>query len=111
VVGKDERLHLVMTGPDQTGWQASLQAQAKRLGIDQRVTWPGMLRGDMKWAAFRAAEVFGLPSHQENFGIVVAEALAYGKPVLISDKVNIWPMKSYRSGRGSRRFTTWSNAV
>ena len=44
----------------------------------------------MKWAAFRAAEVFCLPSHQENFGIVVAEALAYGKPVLISDKVNIW---------------------
>jgi len=44
----------------------------------------------MKWAAFRAAEVFCLPSHQENFGIVVAEALACGKPVLISNKVNIW---------------------
>ena len=44
----------------------------------------------MKWAAFRAAEVFCLPSHSENFGIVVAEALGCGKPVLISNRVNIW---------------------
>ena len=49
-----------------------------------------MLQGDMKWGAFYSAEVFCLPSHQENFGIVVAEALACGKPVLISNKVNIW---------------------
>ena len=51
---------------------------------------PGMLQGDMKWGALNAAEVFCLPSHQENFGIAVAEALGCGTPVLISDKVNIW---------------------
>ena len=67
-----------------------LQAQAEKLGIAHRITWPCMLQGDMKWGAFYAAEVFCLPSHQENFGIVVAEALACGKPVLISNKVNIW---------------------
>ena len=44
----------------------------------------------MKWGALRAAEVFVLPSHQENFGIAVAEALAVGAPALISNKVNIW---------------------
>ena len=49
-----------------------------------------MLQGDAKWGAFYAAEVFALPSHQENFGIAVAEALACGTPVLISNKVNIW---------------------
>ena len=49
-----------------------------------------MLKGEKKWGAFFASEVFCLPSHQENFGIVVAEALACGKPVLISNKVNIW---------------------
>lgn len=83
-------LHLVMAGPDQTGWKANLTQQAERLGISDRITWPGMLQGAEKWGAFYAAEVFCLPSHQENFGIVVAEALGCGKPVLISDKVNIW---------------------
>lgn len=49
-----------------------------------------MLRDDLKWGAFRGCEAFILPSHQENFGIAVVEALACGRPVLISDKVNIW---------------------
>lgn len=83
-------LHLVLAGPDQTGWTAYLRAQAESLGITDRVTWPGMLEGSDKWSAFYAAEIFCLPSHQENFGIVVAEAMGCGKPVLISDKVNIW---------------------
>jgi glycosyltransferase involved in cell wall biosynthesis len=47
-----------------------------------------MLTGEAKWGAFRASEAFILPSHQENFGIAVAEALACGVPVLLSDRVN-----------------------
>jgi glycosyltransferase involved in cell wall biosynthesis len=49
-----------------------------------------MLRDAVKWSALFAAEVFTLPSHQENFGIAVAESLACGVPVLISREVNIW---------------------
>ena len=90
VAKQDENLHLVIAGPDQTNWSPKLQAQAEALGIADRITWPGMLQGELKWGAFYVAEVFVLPSHQENFGIVVAEALACGKPVLISNKVNIW---------------------
>lgn len=90
VVADHSDLHLVMAGPDQTGWAAKLKEQAAKLGVADRITWPGMLQGDDKWGAFHAAEVFCLPSHQENFGIVVAEAMACGKPVLISNKVNIW---------------------
>jgi glycosyltransferase involved in cell wall biosynthesis len=83
-------LHLVIAGPDQTGWQAALQARAAALGVTDRISWPGMLQGDLKWGAFHAADAYVLPSHQENFGIAVAEALGCGVPVLISDKVNIW---------------------
>lgn len=86
----DSSVHLVMAGPDQIGWQADLIALAIRLGINHKITWVGMLSGDYKWGAYHAAEAFILPSHQENFGIVVAEAMACGLPVLISDKVNIW---------------------
>ncbi|ANI99681.1 transferase [Polynucleobacter wuianus] len=90
IVGGDEGLHLAMAGPDQNGWVEALKERAIVLGIDHKITWLGMLQGEDKWGAFYACEVFCLPSHQENFGIVVAEALGCGKPVLISDKVNIW---------------------
>lgn len=90
VAKQDPTLQLIMAGPDQTGWSATLKDLAKQRGISERISWLGMLSGDMKWGAFYAAEVFCLPSHQENFGIVVAEALACSKPVLISNKVNIW---------------------
>jgi glycosyltransferase involved in cell wall biosynthesis len=83
-------LHLVIAGPDQTGMQARLMSLAERLGIAQAVTWTGMLHGDLKAGAFRAAEAFVLPSHQENFGIAVVEALSGQVPVLISNQVNIW---------------------
>lgn len=86
----DSNLHLLMAGPDQTGLVAKLQVQAQRLGIADRITWPGMLQDNIKWGAFYASEAFVLPSHQENFGIAVAEAMGCGLPVLISDKVNIW---------------------
>lgn len=90
VASRDEGLQLVMAGPDQDGMIPALKERARELGIEGRITWVGMLKGDMKWGAFHAADVFCLPSHQENFGIAVAEALACGLPVLISDKVNIW---------------------
>lgn len=69
--------------------EVPLRALADRLGIAHLVVWLGMVQGDAKWAAFHAADVFVLPSHQENFGIAVAEALGCGLPVLISDRVNI----------------------
>lgn len=90
VLAQDPQWHLVMAGPDQVGWQADLIALARKLRVDDSITWTGMLSGDTKYGALKSAEVFALPSHQENFGIVVAESLACGTPVLISNKVNIW---------------------
>jgi glycosyltransferase involved in cell wall biosynthesis len=83
-------VQLVMAGPDDHPYAQELKRLAGTLGISERVTWTGMLQGDLKWGALRSAEAFVLPSHQENFGIAVAEALACGTPVLISREVNIW---------------------
>lgn len=90
VARADPRLHLVMAGPDACGWEATLRRLASQLAIDRRTTWTGPLYGDLKWGALASAEVFGLPSHTENFGISAVEALACGLPVLISNRVNIW---------------------
>jgi glycosyltransferase involved in cell wall biosynthesis len=90
VANQDANLHLLMAGPSHADLLNKLKALAERLGVAERITWPGMLKGDMKWGAFYASEAFVLSSHQENFGIAVAEALGCGLPVLISDKVNIW---------------------
>ncbi|MEP7014322.1 MAG: glycosyltransferase [Verrucomicrobiota bacterium] len=81
---------LVLAGPDQVGWQRRLQQQAASLGLTQRIIFTGMLEGDMKQGALAAADALVLPSHQENFGMSVVEALAAGLPVLISDRINIW---------------------
>jgi glycosyltransferase involved in cell wall biosynthesis len=89
-LGKDEAWQLAIVGPDQLGWRKELEPMAARLGIAGRITWTGSLNGTLKWGAFSSSEVFVLPSHQENFGIVVAEALACGLPAIVSDKVNIW---------------------
>jgi glycosyltransferase involved in cell wall biosynthesis len=87
----DPDLHLMMAGPDQQAWSAGLKEIVAAAGLNDRVSWPGMIKGDAKWGAFFASEVFILPSHQENFGIAVAEALGCGRPVLLCDKVNIAP--------------------
>lgn len=83
----DDRL--VLAGPEEDGVYAG---ELRRLAepFAERVTWAGMLRGATKWGALRSADSLVLPSHQENFGMVVAEALSVGTPVLITDKVNLW---------------------
>jgi glycosyltransferase involved in cell wall biosynthesis len=90
----DEDLHLVLAGPcaNET-YLRHLQRLTTELMRGENappVTFTGMLTGNPKWGAFAASEAFVLPSHQENFGIAVVEALACGRPVLISNKVNIW---------------------
>ena len=89
--GGAELPRLVMAGPcADAGYLRVLQTHATACCPAGTVVWPGMLSGDVKWGALRAAEAFVLPSHQENFGIAVVEALACGTPVLISTQVNIW---------------------
>jgi glycosyltransferase involved in cell wall biosynthesis len=84
---------LVLAGPvSDPAFVNRCHALARQLGLRENIDvfWTGLLEGDWKWAALEAADVLVLPSHQENFGYVVAEALAVGTPVLISERVNIW---------------------
>src|SRR5690606_4417418 len=92
--------NLVVAGPGlDTPFGAQMQAlAASNSASKNRIHFPGMLNGDEKWGAFYGCEAFILPSHQENFGIAVVEALACGKPVLISDKINIW--REIEEGKG-----------
>jgi glycosyltransferase involved in cell wall biosynthesis len=89
---KEEAPLLVIAGP---GLESAYGQQMKALAASHKETeemifFPGMLSGDTKWGAFYGATAFVLPSHQENFGIAVVEALACETPVLITDKINIY---------------------
>lgn len=82
--------HLVIAGPADPNYLSYLQELSRKLGIDERVHWIGMVKEELKWGALYACDAFILPSHQENFGFAVVEALACAKPVMISKQVNIW---------------------
>jgi glycosyltransferase involved in cell wall biosynthesis len=81
---------LVIAGPGlETAYGQGIDRAVRALA-PEAICLTGMLTGEAKWGAFYGCEALVLPSHQENFGIAVVEALACGKPVLISNQVNIW---------------------
>jgi glycosyltransferase involved in cell wall biosynthesis len=90
LAAKHPDLHLVMAGPDETGMVSKLKDQARNGGVQDRITWVGPTYDEGKWFLYHLANAFILPSHMENFGMTVAEALSQGVPVLLSDKVNIF---------------------
>ncbi len=85
----DPSIHLVIAGSGDSGYIDTLKQLVRQLGIEGRVTFTGMLDRKAVREAYRAADLFILPSLQENFGISVAEALAAGCPVVISDEVDL----------------------
>lgn len=98
---KDEapELHLIMAGPDADNWEPQLHKLAEDYGVTDKITWTGMLSAELKWGAYSASDAFILPSHSENFGVALVEALASGLPALITNKVNSWhTVKEYQAG-------------
>lgn len=75
---------LVVAGPDFQETEPRIKELAARQGIAERVSFPGLLRGDLKWSALAACTVFVLPSHSEGFSVAALEALASAKPVILS---------------------------
>jgi glycosyltransferase involved in cell wall biosynthesis len=79
---------LVIAGEGPSEYVSMLKAKA---GADERITFTGWLDGEEKNAVLSGASLLVLPSHQENFGLCVMEALAQSVPVLVSPNVNLAP--------------------
>jgi glycosyltransferase involved in cell wall biosynthesis len=90
--GESAGVHLVFVGPDESGMKAKLEHMRRQLGVVEQVHFCGPLGGEAKWAAYRDADVFVLPSQNENFGNAAAEATAAGTPVVVTDQCGIAPL-------------------
>jgi len=90
---------LVMAGPDEgDGFRKNLETRAAQMGLNGSVVFTGPLYGEAKWAAYRDADVFVLPSQNENFGNTAAEAVVCGTPVVVTDRCGIAPLVDGRAG-------------
>lgn len=80
-------VRLRIAGPDHAGLRPSLEAIAREAGASDRVSFAGMIDGSRKWAFLAGADIILVPSLRESFGITVAEALAVGTPVVVTEGV------------------------
>jgi glycosyltransferase involved in cell wall biosynthesis len=81
---------LVIAGPIESNYAHDLKESTSQREGGKQIHFTDMLQGSEKWGAIYGSEGFILPSHQENFGIAIVEALACSVPVMITNKVNIW---------------------
>ncbi len=81
---KDWEVELVYTlnGPTERAYEGQVKARVRELGLDGEFIFTGPLMDERKWEAYRRADLFVLPTHTENFGIVIAEALWAELPVI-----------------------------
>jgi len=90
---------LALVGPSEsTSYLRTLKADVKRLGLSESVVFTGAVYGDAKWSALMDADIFVLPSQNENFGNAAAEAIACGTPVVVTDRCGIAPVVEGRAG-------------
>jgi glycosyltransferase involved in cell wall biosynthesis len=87
------QFHFVLAGtnPQDPVYEHKIQTQIKNSPLGKITTIAGFVEGEDKFALLQDADLFVLPSYYENFGIAVVEAMAMQTPVLISDRVHIWP--------------------
>lgn len=89
---------LFIAGPDY-GELANLIRLCQSLGIENKVTFVGKIDGDEKIDFLGAADVFAMPSHNENFGNVYAESLACGTPIVASTNTPWQEVEQYKCGK------------
>ena len=85
----DKNVALIIAGPDEAGYANTVKKMFSSLGILEHALFTGMVLGQEKIALLKNSEMFVLPSHGENFGIAVLEALACEIPVIVTDKTGL----------------------
>jgi glycosyltransferase involved in cell wall biosynthesis len=90
--------HLAFVGPDESGMLEKLKQMAVKFSLSDRVHFVGPLAGPAKWQAYRDADIFVLPSQNENFGNTAAEAVAAGTPVIVTEQCGIAPLIAGTAG-------------
>jgi len=79
---RPEGWELVIAGPDEDGHRSHIEARVTRAGLEREVSVRGRVDEEDKWALYRSADLYVLPTRSENFGLTIAEALGSGVPVL-----------------------------
>ena len=98
-LGTKQPAVLVFAGPaEDPKDQQKLEAKVTREGLNGAVLFTGALYGDAKWSALVDADIFVLPSRNENFGNAAAEAVACGTPVVVTDRCGVAPLIEGRAG-------------
>ena len=98
VLDKKLQINILMVGPNNK-YKTKLIKLCKKLKISKNVFWSDFLSGNLKWGAIASSKAMLLPSHAENFGISIVEALSTGTPVITTNKVNIYKdIKKYKAG-------------
>jgi glycosyltransferase involved in cell wall biosynthesis len=80
---------LVLAGNDEDSYWPRLEQLARRCEMSDRVTYTGAVHGQRKWDLIRSADLFVMPSYSENFGLAALEAMACGRPVVVTPDVGL----------------------
>lgn len=89
IAAKWPEAQVIVAGPDFENTRATVEQLVKSLGITDRVSFTGMLQGDMKWSALAAASCFVLPSYSEGLSVSTLEALGMGVPAIVTRQCNL----------------------
>jgi len=89
---------VVIAGPDEGGYQADVEKEIQRHGLTDGFIFIGSVSDQEKWQHYSSADLFVLPTHSENFGIVIAEALASGTPVITTKGTPWQELETHKCG-------------
>ncbi len=89
---------VVIAGEGEPDYVDSLKKRAALNNLGHQIEFPGGAYGNSKWDLFKKADVFVLPTYSENFGIVIAEALSCGTPVITTKGAPWSDLSEYQCG-------------